>query len=159
MNTCNQNCNTCTSKCQNGCPICNVVGKEVPLITVKNLLKNKQIYLTTEKTYICINRKCPVIYYQEKNPQYFIKDDVKTQIWFKTSLKEHIVCYCHNIKLLDIVEIVKQQDDTNLTKEKIFKILNIKETNDCLHNNPLGESCDKLFQNAIEYAYKQKNEN
>lgn len=157
MNKCDQKCNTCSSKCNNGCPICNVIGKNVPLITVKSLLKDKNQYLNDNNIYICINRKCPVIYYQEENPKYFTKDDIKTQIWFKSSLNEQIICYCHNIKLTDIIEIVKNSDQEDLTKEKIFEQLNIKEENNCLYNNPLGESCDKLFKNAIEFAYKQKN--
>lgn len=157
MNKCDQNCNTCLSKCGYVCPLCNVQGKKVPLITVKSLLKEKYHYLNDFNVYICINRKCPVIYYQEENPKYFIKDDVKTQIWFKSGLKEQIICYCHNIKLTDIIEIVKKSDEKDLNKEKIFKILNIEEKNNCLYHNPLGESCDKLFINAIEFAYKQKN--
>lgn len=157
MNKCDQNCNTCSSKCGTGCPICNVSGKKVPLITVKSLLKDKNHYLNDNNIYICINRKCPVIYFQEENPKYFTKDDIKTQIWFKSSLNEQIICYCHNIKLTDIVEIVKNSPDNELTKEKVFKILNIKDDNNCLYYNPLGESCDKLFNNAIEFAYKQKN--
>lgn len=157
MEKCDQNCSTCSSKCGSGCPICNVQGKNVPLITVKSLIKDKNYYLNDNNIYICINRKCPVIYYQEENPKYFIKDDIKTQIWFKSSLNEQIICYCHNIKLIDIVEIVKNSEENDLTKEKIFEKLNVKEEKDCLYNNPLGESCDKLFKNAIEFAYKQKN--
>lgn len=157
MEKCDQNCSTCSSKCGSGCPICNVQGKNVPLITVKSLIKDKNYYLNDNNIYICINRKCPVIYYQEENPKYFIKDDIKTQIWFKSSINEQIICYCHNIKLIDIVEIVKNSEEKDLTKEKIFEKLNVKEEKDCLYNNPLGESCDKLFKNAIEFAYKQKN--
>lgn len=157
MEKCDQNCSTCSSKCGSGCPICNVQGKNVPLITVKSLIKDKNYYLNDNNIYICINRKCPVIYYQEENPKYFIKDDIKTQIWFKSSLNEQIICYCHNIKLIDIVEIVKNSEEKDLTKEKIFEKLNVKEEKDCLYHNPLGESCDKLFKNAIEFAYKQKN--
>lgn len=157
MEKCDQNCSTCSSKCGSGCPICNVQGKNVPLITVKSLIKDKNYYLNDNNIYICINRKCPVIYYQEENPKYFIKDDIKTQIWFKSSLNEQIICYCHNIKLIDIVEIVKNSEEKDLTKEKIFEKLNVKEEKDCLYNNPLGESCDILFKNAIEFAYKQKN--
>lgn len=156
MNKCDQNCNTCSSKCISSCPICNFNGKNVPLITVKSLLKSKNHYLNELKAYICTNRKCPVIYFQEENPKYFTKDDVKTQIWFKTSLNEQIICYCHNIKLIDVLEIVKNSNDSNLTKEKIFELLNIKEENNCLYNNPLGEPCGKLFNNAIEFAYKHK---
>ena len=158
MNKCDQNCNTCSSKCGSGCPICNVAGKNVPLITVKSLIKDKNSFLNEKNTYICINRKCPVIYYQEENPKYFIKDDVKSQIWFKSSLNEQIICYCHNIKLTNIVEIVKNSNDNNLTKEKIFNLLGYEISDkECIYHNPLGESCDKLFKNAIEFAYKQKN--
>lgn len=158
MNKCDQNCSTCSTNCKNGCPICNVKGKIVPLITVKSLIKDKNTFLTDDDTYICINRKCRVIYYQESNPKYFTSEDVKTQIWFKSRLNEQIICYCHNIKLTDIVEIVKKSQDNNLTKEKIFKELGFKNSDkDCIYHNPLGESCDKLFINAIEFAYKQKN--
>ena len=157
MNKCDHNCNSCSSSCNNGCPICGIKGKKVPLITVKALLKDKNHYLNDLDTYICINRKCGVIYFQEENPKYFIKDDIKTQIWFKSSLNEQIICYCHNIKLTDIIEIVKNSEDLSLNKEKIFEILKIEEKDDCVHNNPVGESCDKVFNNAIEFAYKQKN--
>ena len=158
MNKCDQNCNTCSSNCKQGCPICNVLGKNVPLITVKSLIKDKNSFLNEKNTYICINRKCTVIYYQEENPKCFIKDDVKSQIWFKSSLNEQIICYCHNIKLTEIVEIVKNSDDNNLTKEKIFNLLGYEISDkECIYHNPLGESCDILFKNAIEFAYKQKN--
>lgn len=157
MSECNNNCSTCNTNCKGGCPICNVKGKLVPLLTVKSLIKNGLNYLTDEQTYICINRKCNVIYYQDNNPKYFEKAEIKTPVWFKSNFNEYIVCYCHKIKLIDIVNIVKNSSDDCLTKEKIFKILNIKEENDCIHNNPVGEICDKLFENAIEFAYKQKN--
>lgn len=158
MNKCDQNCNTCSANCKQGCPICNVLGKNVPLITVKSLIKDQNSFLNDKNTYICINRKCSVIYYQEENPKYFINDDVKSQIWFKSSLNEQIICYCHNIKLTDIVEIVKSSNDNSLTKEKIFNLLGYEMSDkDCIYHNPLGESCDKLFKNAIEFAYKQKN--
>ena len=156
MNKCDQNCNTCSSNCKQGCPICNVLGKNVPLITVKSLIKDQNSFLNDKNTYICINRKCPVIYYQEENPKYFIKDDVKSQIWFKSSLNEQIICYCHNIKLTDIVEIVKSSNDNSLTKEKIFNLLGYEISDkECIYHNPLGESCDKLFKNAKSYCKKK----
>lgn len=157
MSECNNNCSTCSSNCKGGCPICNVKGKNVPLITAKSLIKDGHNYLNNEQIYICINRKCSVIYFQDDNPKYFGKNEIKVPIWFKSNFNDYIVCYCHNIKLIDIVNIVKNSSDDNLTKEKIFNILDIKEENDCIHNNPTGECCDKLFVNAIEFAYKQKN--
>ncbi len=70
------------------------------------------------------------------------------KLWFKTKGDSPIVCYCHKILLKDIVEIVKNATDQSLTKEKIFKILNLNETNECIKHNPVGESCDKLFANS-----------
>lgn len=159
MSNCNNDCKNCNTSCKNGCPVCNVLGKIVPVNTLRSLIIKNNSLIKDTTSYICINRKCACIYYQEDNPKYFIKDEVKVPIWFKSSLKEQIICYCHNIKLTDIVEIVKRSDDLKLTKEKIFKILNIKEGSNCEINNPIGECCDKLFTNAIEFAYKQKENN
>jgi hypothetical protein len=157
MAECNNNCSTCNTSCKSGCPLCNVKGKTVPLITVKSLIKTGSDYLNNNQAYICINRKCNVIYFQEENPKYFIKEEVKVPVWFKSTFNEYIVCYCNNIKLQDVVEVVKNSNKENLTKEEIFNILNLTENKNCLYNNPVGECCDKLFTNAIEFAYKQKN--
>ena len=67
MAECNSNCATCSTSCKSGCPLCNVKGKTVPLITVKSLVKNGADYLNDNQAYICINRKCNVIYFQEEN--------------------------------------------------------------------------------------------
>ena len=77
MAECNNNCSTCNTSCKSGCPLCNVKGKTVPLITVKSLVKTGSNYLNDNQAYICINRKCNVIYFQEENPKYFIKEEVK----------------------------------------------------------------------------------
>ena len=61
MNKCDQNCNTCSANCKKGCPICNVLGKNVPLITVKSLIKDQNSFLNDKNTYICINRKFNIV--------------------------------------------------------------------------------------------------
>ena len=55
MEKCDQNCSTCSSKCGSGCPICNVQGKNVPLITVKSLIKDKNYYLNDNNMDILYN--------------------------------------------------------------------------------------------------------
>lgn len=157
--SCDNNCNDCSLKCKVvNCPICGMKGMEVPLITVKNLIKNTQDRFPQNiKSYICTNRKCDVIYFFESNPTIYTKNDVKCKVWFKSALNEQIICYCHNLKLNDIVDFVKSSEDLTLTKEKIFRALSLDEKEEnCINKNPIGTNCDKLFKNAIEFAYKQK---
>lgn len=157
-NSCNNNCIICNSVCESKCPICLHKGIKVPLVTVKNLVKDDKMLFNSEQTYICSNKKCDIIYYQYDNPNIFYKKDVKTKVWFKEKYNDYIVCYCHNIYLKDIVSIVKtDKSDKILTKEDILSRFE-KKHEDCLMLNPVGNSCDKLFLNAIEYAYKQKKE-
>lgn len=159
MEKCNNNCQICNIPCLSNCPLCKGKGIEIPLVTAKSLLI-KPKYLNENKIYVCPNRKCEVNYFQEGNPNYFINSDLKRQIWFKTSLKSQIICYCHDIKLTDVINIVFDSKVDKLTKDDIFKILKLNiDNSNCIYNNPLGENCDKLFKSAIEYAYKLKEEN
>ena len=155
---CNSNCKTCASVCAKSCPICGTKGKKVSNVTVKSLIKGDFLFVKTQSAYICVNKKCSVVYYQENYPKYYSKEEVKVPIWFKEKYNQYIVCYCHQIYLNDIVELVQHIDEQNVTKKEVLKYLNKQEQEDCLHLNPLGECCDTLFQNAIVYAYKQKQE-
>ena len=49
-------------------------------------------------------------------------DDIKREVLkrIKEKYKNYIVCYCHNIYLDDIVKIVKNTNESNLTKKDIF---------------------------------------
>lgn len=148
---CHNHCNHCHNKEYSGpvCPVCKHPAIKVPLETVKSLSKEKEI---DGEFYLCTGKTCKVTYF---NDIYLLeKEDLNTKIWFKEDLKDFIVCYCHNITLDDIIKTTKE---TNLqTKEEIIKYLNKNQSTDCLHKNPLGQSCDKLFINAIEYANKIK---
>lgn len=155
-NNTHENCNhhnCCKRRCHNQivCPVCHHLAVEVPLETVRSMTNINEL---TGKFYLCSGRECNVAYFNE---EYLIeKSELNTKIWFKESLDEFIVCYCHNIKLKDIVHAVKQTKTTN--KEEILKFLGKKfEDNDCLHKNPAGTSCDKLFENALEYANELNN--
>lgn len=156
MSKCLNNCQNCNNICTSNCPICGIKGKSVPLETLKNKIIMHQEYIMDEKSYICINRKCNVVYYQESNPKYFITTEIEDEVWFKSKGEKQIICYCHHLTLKDIIEIVNSSPQEKLTKEQIFKLLKLELNPNCLKKNPIGTSCDKLFQNAIDYAYKQK---
>lgn len=153
---CNHECNTCASSCNINCPICDKKGLVVKLEAALNLVNNNNFIDKNKKVYICQNKKCNVAYFQENNPKYYTKEEVTVPIWFKEKYNKYMVCYCYEIYINDIVNIIKNDNsDKKLTKEDIFKQFEKKHT-DCLHKNPLGLDCDKVFDNAIEFAYHQK---
>lgn len=152
MNNCEGNCNTCSTECTHRCPVCKGNTEKVSNETVKSMLVDKSLVLTGD-TYICLNRKCEVVYFDDKLA--YLKEDVKYPIWFKENISDMIVCYCRNITLQDIIETVKQHKI--FTKEEIIEKLGKNDLKvDCLHNNPMGKDCDQLFINAIIYAKGEK---
>lgn len=162
MDDCQKSCHSCSNICSNVCPSCMTKGKLVNIKTAYNLVKDPTYLIDDNKTYICCNRKCSVVYYQSGNPYVYDTDDLKVKVWFKSQYKDYIVCYCHNITLNDITNIIKETnlnevDAKLINKEYIFKLLNINHLEDnCLYNNPIGESCELVFDNAIKFAIKQK---
>ena len=147
---CNHECNSCASSCNASCPICNKTGLLVKLEAALNLVNNNSYIDKNKKVYICQNKKCTVTYFQEENPKYYTKEEVNVPIWFKEPMNEMIVCYCYNISLQEIIKVVKEHKV--YTKDEVIKILNKPKNNDCLHSNPIGKECDRLFENAIAYA-------
>jgi hypothetical protein len=150
---CSHDCTTCSSQCGVKCPICGAAGIVVPSDTVKNLTQNN---IDKDKIYfICTNPKCDIVYFDENYENLISTKNVLVPIWYKSDFFNYVVCYCRNIFLRDIIRAVFSLD--NPTKENIIKFLEKDkiETN-CLLNNPIGKSCDLLFENSIEYAIDLK---
>lgn len=150
MSACSGNCKGCSGGCLIHCPICGAGAMSVPNETVAEMLIDKKSMDTSLATYICLNKKCNVTYFNAE--ELVEKKDVKVPIWFKEYISDNsIICYCHNVTLKDIEKVVKEQHI--YTKDEVLKYLNkdISKT-DCLHKNPIGKECDELFKNAIEYA-------
>ncbi len=80
MNECTNNCNSCKNSCTVNCPICNMKAKAVPLIALKHKIIKNQELIMNDKRYICINRNCEVVYFQETNPKYFIKSEIEDEV-------------------------------------------------------------------------------
>ncbi len=153
---CNHECNTCESACIVECPICGKKGLIVKTDAALNLVNNSNYIDKNKKVYICQNKKCNVAYFQEENPKYYTKEEVKVPIWFKETYSKYKVCYCYDIYIDDIVKIVKADNSKKrLTKEDILSHFE-KKYDDCSKTNPLGLDCDKVFLNAIDFAYHQK---
>ena len=146
-------------KCGNGCkshiplcPVCRKGSMKVPLETVETLTQMKNI---GNNYNLCTNPNCNTVYFN--NEYIFNKCDITTKVWYKGSIEEFIVCYCQNIKLIDIINAVTYLRGNN-NKEDVLRYLNKSQDNkDCLHKNPTGVSCEKLFNNALEFAKERYN--
>ena len=154
---CNNNCTTCESSCLVLCPVCGIKGMKVNYKTVSKLLKDNT-HLFKEDVYLCTNKKCNIAYYQVDNPNTFNKEEVKVPIWFKEKYDKYLVCYCHNIYLSDIVKYVLECNTVDKITIDEIKNKFPKVYESCDICNPTGVSCEKLFNNSIDFAYKQKEE-
>lgn len=154
---CNKECSTCASSCGQKCPICGKNGLKVIHDAVLNIVKEPKYIDLNKQIYICQNKKCEVTYFQEENPKYYTKEELKVPIWFKEKYQKYLVCYCYNIYIDDIVKIISEE------KEKLsiddIKHHFTKVHDDCKICHPLGTPCDKVFENAIEFCYHQKERN
>lgn len=154
---CDQNCTSCSTNCSTPCPVCGKTGMNVSYDTVSSLIKGQNVFFLDKTIHLCTTKNCNVVYFQESNPKFYNKEELKVPIWYKEKYNQYMVCYCHKIYLNDIVELVKNIDKDTLSKQEVLQLLGKDlEVEDHLHFNPTGKSCDQLFENAIEFAFKQK---
>lgn len=153
MSECVENCQTCQNECIKRCPVCKKNATPVPLDTVKEILKDTS-ELIEEDIYMCLNHNCEVTYFNTK--QYYVKEELKVPVWFKENPREMTVCYCYGLSFDMIVKAVQKGFTT---KDDIIKYYQLEEKKkDCSHRNPIGKTCDKLFDNVIAYAKGEENE-
>lgn len=152
-------CSTCHVEEENRCPECGNIGVYVPFETVHHLansfIKEQLTTYQNDEFYLCTHRACKLAYYTNNNGRVFL-NQIKVPVWFKHDKDTYLVCYCRNISLDDIKEAVNNLTE-DITKEKVIQYLNKVDIKiDCLHNNPTGMCCDRLFDNAISYAIKNR---
>ena len=150
-------CKTCAQKeaiCTEAvCPVCGSKGIIVPTETVQALIKNNDAHPAL--TYkLCTTPGCNISYFS-CGEVFFELGEMNVSIWFKKSKNKYTVCYCRDIELNHIIQTVKALNGIK-DKQEILKYLGKEKQvhSECLHKNPTGVTCDKLFYNAIEYAYK-----
>lgn len=143
------NCKQCDISCEGtcpSCPLCHHPGIKVPFETVQAFLGQD----TPQDTYfLCTSRACEVGYYTLHNATR--TQAINPPLWYKDSRNQTIICYCRNITLQDIIKASKKLDE--VTIQSIIKYLG-KESivPKCVTSNPAGETCDRLFASALQFA-------
>lgn len=150
---CNGNCSSCGSSCSQKCPTCQHPGMPINHETVNALVSDKIKFSQDNQIFICTNRDCATVYYQDDLVA--DKTEVLVKVWFKEEPKNMTVCYCYDITLNDVIDVIKNNpSEKRLSKEEVIKLLGKDKIKvDCLHKNPISQDCNMLFLNAIMYAY------
>jgi len=139
------------------CPICKNKSVKVKYITVKNLVNDSMKDTIIDKDYyICMNRECDVVYFNESSTIIYTKDKIKVPIWFKKGADPKYACYCSKVTEHQIIDAVVNQDAK--TVKDIIKITGAMKNSDCVRNNPLGKCCQNIIKEAIEKALLIKEE-
>lgn len=119
------------------CPVCQLKGKNVQLITLKSLLKSSALEtIQPESSYaFCSNPSCEVVYFNDS--QIFGKDMLKVSIYQKDDALDVPVCYCFGWTRGRLAQAVQEnQRPIDYIREQV-------QANrcGCEVNNPQGACC------------------
>lgn len=119
------------------CPFCQQKGKNIPLITLKSLLKPKALEtIHPEFSYaFCSNQACEVVYFSDS--QTFGKEMLKVSVFQKDIGLDVPVCYCFDWTRGRLIQAVQEN------QRPIDHIRQQVQANrcGCEVNNPQGACC------------------
>ncbi|MGG1880715.1 (2Fe-2S)-binding protein [Paenibacillus cisolokensis] len=119
------------------CPRCNQKGKEVPLITLKSLLKPTSLEtIHPDTSYrFCNNPSCDVVYFSANST--YVRDELKVPVFQKDESQDVPVCYCFGWTRTRIHDAVQAGQKPN---EQISGHVKAGRCG-CEVNNPQGSCC------------------
>lgn len=133
------------------CPFCGTQGEKVRQKTVASLVSvNLEEKVTEEKYWLCKNKDCKVIYYNNDTEQIFTNEQVKVPIWFKSYAEPVYACYCRDVTKDSITDAVLNKGANSL--EEIQNITGANTGNECITKNPRGKCCGGTVKQMLEEA-------
>ena len=77
------------------CPASHTPSSRVQLRTVRSLVIGERRWqLESKQYYICVDPKCPVVYFSNEDVPYFTTEDLSVKVFAKDSGEDVPVCYC-----------------------------------------------------------------
>ncbi|HEY5562888.1 MAG TPA: (2Fe-2S)-binding protein [Clostridiaceae bacterium] len=135
-------------KKNNTCPLCGRMGKMVKNVTVKHLITDEFMgKIGNEDYYLCMDENCDIVYYDLNSGIIFSKQQVKVPIWFKDDANPKYACYCSKVTEEEVINAVVKDGATIMSQ--VLKITGAMSEPNCQNNNPLGQCCHKIVQEAI----------
>lgn len=147
MSTC-----CCSSSCCGTlvCPICNILGQNVPVETVKSMIRGNT---PAEGEFgVCLTADCDVVYFSSN--AIFRQSDVAVPIAWKNGATPKYVCYCNQVTEDEIVRVVVENKAK--TVGDVAKATGAMKNGKCLVNNPKGTCCHKDIESVIHQTLERK---
>jgi len=132
------------------CPSCGIKGVRVLPVTIAthvdakfwNLIKNRVFYFS-------LTPDCPVMYYNNNEQIYFLRDEVKTRFGLKEKESPRPICYCLQVTEEQIAdEILNKRCCDSL--EDIEAYTKAGTGKWCLTTNPSGKCCREYLGEIVE---------
>ncbi len=106
--------------------------------------------------YLCMNKECHVVYYNQELGYRFSKKEVKVPIWFKKDAELKYVCYCNKVTREQVIDAVVNKGAENM--KDIIELTGAMKNGQCELKNPLGKCCHAVVQAAIDKGKIIKNQ-
>ena len=131
------------------CPVSHSKGLIVKKITLRGHVQEKYWDIISDKNYyFSLDKKCPLIYFNNEKRYYFDDKSIKTRISHKIGPEPRPICYCLNVlehRILD--EILDKKCCTSL--EDIKKYTGARTGKLCHITNPSGRCCGPQVNEII----------
>ena len=131
------------------CPVSYSKGLIVKKITLRGHVQEKFWDIISDKNYFfCIDKNCPLIYFNNEKGYYFDDKSVKTRVTHKSGPEPRPICYCLNVlehRILD--EILYKKCCTSF--EDIKQYTGARTGKLCHITNPSGRCCGPQVNEII----------
>lgn len=138
-----------TSSCV--CPACAMNGKPVPLLTVKNLVRDHTRVLASDSYSFCRTADCEVVYFSEQSV--FTKSELKVRVGIKEIASPIPLCYCFDYSREDICRDIEATGETSVLNEIKTEVQGGFCA--CEVRNPSGTCCLGDITRVIQEAKKR----
>jgi len=132
------------------CPTCHVAGAGVPNTVLRSNLRPETYKKTIleDDFYICMSPSCPSAYYTTQRNQLISKTELKRELYFKNGTEREIICYCNNVDINQVEEVVTKHNITDWDEAMGFYRNKVQEKCEIL--NPTGLCCRDLFDEVVD---------
>ncbi|SHE64109.1 (2Fe-2S)-binding protein [Caloramator proteoclasticus] len=133
------------------CPLCKTEGDIVQRITIESLVNDHfKKHLKSSEYGLCKNPDCDIVYFNNETSEVYFQRDIKVPVWYKNQ-ENPIVCYCGNVTLKDIIELVVEKQEVKTFQELVNATGAMKNCR-CKTQNPSGKCCKEVLEDAFNYA-------
>ena len=133
------------------CPACGMKGKTVPLLTVKNLVRDHTRVVASCSYSFCRTANCEIVYFC--NQAAFTKADLKVRVGIKETAAPIPLCYCFDYSCEDICRDIEATGETSVLEKIKTEVQGGFCA--CEVKNPSGTCCLGDITRAIQEAKKR----